>query len=132
MLLPGLAPVPSGPDFAVAGGQFAVLGIAEFKGNNVSGQRLSVGHGAEFGKEIEGFTVDGSAGLERIPGVAEAQDRRQAARALADLAAHRDAAQDQRVQTDLPARRGRARVSGQVDQPTHSNSLSRSGSRGGR
>ncbi len=35
-----------------------------------------VGHGAEFGPQIEGFTVDGSAGLERIPGVAADQDRR--------------------------------------------------------
>jgi Rieske 2Fe-2S family protein len=35
-----------------------------------------VGHGAEFGAGIEGFTVDGSAGLEKIPGVAEEQDRR--------------------------------------------------------
>ncbi|TQS40928.1 aromatic ring-hydroxylating oxygenase subunit alpha [Cryptosporangium phraense] len=35
-----------------------------------------VGHGAEFGAEIEGFTVDGSAGLDRIPGVSDAQDRR--------------------------------------------------------
>jgi glycine betaine catabolism A len=36
----------------------------------------SVGHGAEFGPRIEGFTVDGSAGLDRIPTVDEAQDRR--------------------------------------------------------
>ncbi|MGW4475638.1 aromatic ring-hydroxylating oxygenase subunit alpha [Nonomuraea sp. NPDC004354] len=35
-----------------------------------------VGHGAEFGEEIKGFTVDGSAGLDRIPGVSEDQDRR--------------------------------------------------------
>ncbi len=35
-----------------------------------------VGHGAEFGPDVEGFTVDGSAGHERIPGVAEEQDRR--------------------------------------------------------
>ncbi|RZQ63608.1 aromatic ring-hydroxylating oxygenase subunit alpha [Amycolatopsis suaedae] len=35
-----------------------------------------VGHGAEFGEEIEGFTVDGSAGLGRLDGVAEDQDRR--------------------------------------------------------
>ena len=35
-----------------------------------------VGHGAEFGAQIEGFTVDGSAGVDRIPGVAEEQDRR--------------------------------------------------------
>src|SRR5437764_94710 len=35
-----------------------------------------VGHGAEFGEGIEGFTVDGSAGLDRIPGVTTDQDRR--------------------------------------------------------
>ncbi|PWI41679.1 aromatic ring-hydroxylating dioxygenase subunit alpha [Streptomyces sp. ICBB 8177] len=35
-----------------------------------------VGHGAEFGEGVEGFTVDGSAGLERIPTVAPDQDRR--------------------------------------------------------
>ena len=35
-----------------------------------------VGHGAEFGEEIQGFTVDGSPGLDRIPTVTEEQDRR--------------------------------------------------------
>ncbi|MFE9098125.1 aromatic ring-hydroxylating dioxygenase subunit alpha [Streptomyces sp. NPDC007264] len=35
-----------------------------------------VGHGAAFGAGIQGFTVDGSPGLERIPGVSEEQDRR--------------------------------------------------------
>ena len=35
-----------------------------------------VGHGAEFGADVQGFTIDGSAGLERIPGVADDQDRR--------------------------------------------------------
>lgn len=35
-----------------------------------------VGHGAEFGEEVRGFTVDGSEGLDPIPGVAEDQDRR--------------------------------------------------------
>ncbi|MGP4017612.1 aromatic ring-hydroxylating oxygenase subunit alpha [Saccharopolyspora sp. 5N708] len=35
-----------------------------------------VGHGAEFGSDVEGFTVDGSAGLERLPGVGDHQDRR--------------------------------------------------------
>ena len=35
-----------------------------------------VGHGAEFGSEISGFTVDGSAGVERLPGVTAEQDRR--------------------------------------------------------
>jgi Rieske 2Fe-2S family protein len=35
-----------------------------------------VGHGAQFGAGIEGFTVDGSPGLDRIPGIAPEQDRR--------------------------------------------------------
>jgi Rieske 2Fe-2S family protein len=35
-----------------------------------------VGHGAEFGEEIKGFTIDGSEGLDRIPGVSDDQDRR--------------------------------------------------------
>ncbi len=35
-----------------------------------------VGHGAEFGADVAGFTVDGTAGLERIPGVSAEQDRR--------------------------------------------------------
>ncbi|MFD7293544.1 aromatic ring-hydroxylating dioxygenase subunit alpha [Streptomyces sp. NPDC059897] len=35
-----------------------------------------VGHGAEFAEEAQGFTVDGSEGLDRIPSVAEDQDRR--------------------------------------------------------
>lgn len=35
-----------------------------------------VGHGAEFGDDVQGFTVDGSEGLDRLPGVGEHQDRR--------------------------------------------------------
>ena len=35
-----------------------------------------VGHGAEFGTEISGFTIDGSAGFETLPGITEDQDRR--------------------------------------------------------
>jgi Rieske 2Fe-2S family protein len=35
-----------------------------------------VGHGAEFGDDVQGFTVDGSDGFGRLPGVAEDQDRR--------------------------------------------------------
>jgi Rieske 2Fe-2S family protein len=35
-----------------------------------------VGHGAEFGPGVEGFTVDGSAGLTTLTGIAEEQDRR--------------------------------------------------------
>jgi len=33
-----------------------------------------VGHGAEFGDDIKGFTIDGSEGLDLIPGVIEDQD----------------------------------------------------------
>jgi glycine betaine catabolism A len=35
-----------------------------------------VGHGAAFGDAVEGFTVDGSEGLARLPGVGADQDRR--------------------------------------------------------
>jgi Rieske 2Fe-2S family protein len=35
-----------------------------------------VGHGAEFGDDIDGFTIDGTAGPERLPGVPPEQDRR--------------------------------------------------------
>lgn len=35
-----------------------------------------VGHGALFGEDVQGFTVDGSAGLTAIPGVTAEQDRR--------------------------------------------------------
>lgn len=35
-----------------------------------------VGHGAEFGLEISGFTVDGQGGFDRLPGLTDAEDRR--------------------------------------------------------
>ncbi|MGX1880560.1 aromatic ring-hydroxylating oxygenase subunit alpha [Streptomyces sp. NPDC055287] len=35
-----------------------------------------VGHGAEFSEETQGFTVDGSAGFGRLPGITDEQDRR--------------------------------------------------------
>ena len=35
-----------------------------------------VGHGAVFGDDVKGFTVDGSEGVEKIPGVTDDQDRR--------------------------------------------------------
>ncbi|MET0450651.1 MAG: aromatic ring-hydroxylating dioxygenase subunit alpha [Mycobacterium sp.] len=35
-----------------------------------------VGHGAEFGSEISGFTIDGSDGFDTLPGVTADQDRR--------------------------------------------------------
>ncbi|GAB2919074.1 aromatic ring-hydroxylating dioxygenase subunit alpha [Rhodococcus aerolatus] len=35
-----------------------------------------VGHGAEFGSGVEGFTVDGSAGFAALPGIDPDQDRR--------------------------------------------------------
>jgi Rieske 2Fe-2S family protein len=48
--------------------------LPEFAGGYAA--QYFVGHGAEFGDGIEGFTVDGSAGLDRIPSVAPEQDRR--------------------------------------------------------
>jgi Rieske 2Fe-2S family protein len=38
--------------------------------------QANIGLGAEFGSEVEGFTVDGSAGFDRLPGITEEQDRR--------------------------------------------------------
>ncbi|MEU4965166.1 aromatic ring-hydroxylating oxygenase subunit alpha [Streptomyces smyrnaeus] len=35
-----------------------------------------VGHGPQFAAEAEGFTVDGSAGFDRLPGVPDTHDRR--------------------------------------------------------
>ncbi|WP_209205375.1 aromatic ring-hydroxylating dioxygenase subunit alpha [Rhodococcus sp. 1R11] len=35
-----------------------------------------VGHGAEFGESVRGFTLDGSEGHDSIPGIAPEQDRR--------------------------------------------------------
>ena len=35
-----------------------------------------VGHGAEFGEDVQGFTVDGSEGFGKLPGVDEDHDRR--------------------------------------------------------
>ncbi|KQU02823.1 2Fe-2S ferredoxin [Rhodococcus sp. Leaf7] len=35
-----------------------------------------VGHGAEFGADVEGFTVDGSPGFDALPTLTEDQDRR--------------------------------------------------------
>jgi Rieske 2Fe-2S family protein len=35
-----------------------------------------VGHGAEFGSEIRGFTVDGGEGFAKLPGITDDQDRR--------------------------------------------------------
>ncbi|MEU7282925.1 aromatic ring-hydroxylating dioxygenase subunit alpha [Streptomyces sp. NPDC045431] len=35
-----------------------------------------VGHGAAFGEDVKGFTVDGSEGFGKLPGVAPDQDRR--------------------------------------------------------
>ena len=35
-----------------------------------------VNHGAEFGEGVEGFTIDGSAGLDLLPGIDDDQDRK--------------------------------------------------------
>jgi glycine betaine catabolism A len=38
--------------------------------------QANVGLGAEFGSDIAGFTLDGAAGFDRLPGITEEQDRR--------------------------------------------------------
>ncbi len=38
--------------------------------------QANVGLGAEFGSEVAGFTVDGGAGFDRLPGITDEQDRR--------------------------------------------------------
>ncbi|MFJ2033140.1 aromatic ring-hydroxylating dioxygenase subunit alpha [Streptosporangium sp. NPDC087985] len=48
--------------------------LPEFAGGYAA--QSFVGHGARFGEDIRGFTVDGSEGVDRIPGVSEDQDRR--------------------------------------------------------
>ncbi|MFI6444554.1 aromatic ring-hydroxylating dioxygenase subunit alpha [Kitasatospora sp. NPDC050543] len=48
--------------------------LPEFAGGYAA--QYYVGHGAEFADDAEGFTVDGSAGVDRIPTVSEDQDRR--------------------------------------------------------
>ena len=48
--------------------------LPEFAGGYAA--QYYVGHGAEFAPEAQGFTVDGSEGFDRLPDVAEDQDRR--------------------------------------------------------
>nr|BFE72722.1 hypothetical protein GCM10020092_060230 [Actinoplanes digitatis] len=48
--------------------------LPEFVGGYAA--QYYVGHGAEFGPGIEGFTVDGGAGVTTIAGLAQEQDRR--------------------------------------------------------
>ncbi|MGH3637946.1 MAG: aromatic ring-hydroxylating oxygenase subunit alpha [Mycobacterium sp.] len=38
--------------------------------------QANIGLGAEFGAKVDGFTVDGSAGFDRLPGITDEQDRR--------------------------------------------------------
>jgi Rieske 2Fe-2S family protein len=48
--------------------------LPEFAGGYAA--QYYVGHGALFGPGIDGFTVDGSPGMDRIPGITPEQDRR--------------------------------------------------------
>jgi glycine betaine catabolism A len=48
--------------------------LPEFAGGFAA--QYFVGHGALFGEQVQGFTIDGTAGLDRIPGVSADQDRR--------------------------------------------------------
>jgi Rieske 2Fe-2S family protein len=38
--------------------------------------QANIGRGAEFGSDVDGFTVDGAEGFERLPGLTDEQDRR--------------------------------------------------------
>ncbi|MDZ4264694.1 MAG: aromatic ring-hydroxylating dioxygenase subunit alpha [Mycobacterium sp.] len=38
--------------------------------------QANVGAGAEFGSHVAGFTIDGAAGFDRLPGITDEQDRR--------------------------------------------------------
>jgi Rieske 2Fe-2S family protein len=48
--------------------------LPEFKAGFAA--QYYVGHGAAFADRVEGFTVDGSPGFPRLPGVSDDQDRR--------------------------------------------------------
>ena len=48
--------------------------LPEFAGGLAA--QYYVGHGAEFGSDVAGFTVDGAAGFDRLPGITDEQDRR--------------------------------------------------------
>ena len=48
--------------------------LPEFAGGYAA--QYYVGHGAEFAERVSGFTVDGSPGFGRLPGVTDEQDRR--------------------------------------------------------
>ncbi|NRQ36799.1 aromatic ring-hydroxylating dioxygenase subunit alpha [Nonomuraea sp. NN258] len=48
--------------------------LPEFAGGYAA--QYYVGHGAEFAERVEGFTVDGGAGFDRLPDVSPEQDRR--------------------------------------------------------
>ncbi|WP_410662410.1 aromatic ring-hydroxylating oxygenase subunit alpha [Amycolatopsis sp. lyj-84] len=48
--------------------------LPEFAGGYAA--QYYVGHGAEFGEDVDGFTIDGGSGFGRLDGVASEQDRR--------------------------------------------------------
>ncbi|WP_410653577.1 aromatic ring-hydroxylating oxygenase subunit alpha [Amycolatopsis sp. cmx-4-54] len=48
--------------------------LPEFAGGYAA--QYYVGHGAEFGEAVDGFTIDGTTGFDRLDGVANEQDRR--------------------------------------------------------
>ena len=48
--------------------------LPEFAGGYAA--QYYVGHGAAFADDVRGFTIDGSEGFDKLPGVAEDQDRR--------------------------------------------------------
>ena len=62
-----------------------------------------VGHGAEFGSEVSGFTIDGSAGFETLPGVTEEQDRRYYAITVQADGVRQPGARPRHLPPDVPA-----------------------------
>jgi Rieske 2Fe-2S family protein len=38
--------------------------------------QANIGRGAEFGSDVDGFTIDGSQGFDRLPGITDEQNRR--------------------------------------------------------
>ena len=52
-----------------------LVGVLPELSKGVAAQ-ANIGLGAEFGSEVAGFTVDGTTGFDRLPGITEEQDRR--------------------------------------------------------
>lgn len=52
-----------------------LVGVVPEFARGVAAQ-ANIGRGAEFGSQVAGFTIDGAAGFDRLPGITDEQDRR--------------------------------------------------------